>query len=57
MGWDFKGPCEELAERAGLSADAVDLVIVATSTPDYTFPATATQIQTALGITRGVAFT
>jgi len=34
----------------------IDLVIVATSTPDYTFPATATQVQTALGIHRGVAF-
>ena len=42
--------------NAGLTADDIDLVIVATSTPDYTFPATATQIQTALGITRGVAF-
>ncbi len=41
---------------AGLTADDIDLVIVATSTPDYTFPATATLIQAALGITRGVAF-
>ncbi len=42
--------------NAGLTTADIDLVIVATSTPDYTFPATATQIQTALGITRGVAF-
>ena len=42
--------------NAGLTPADIDLVIVATSTPDYTFPATATQIQTALGITRGVAF-
>jgi 3-oxoacyl-[acyl-carrier-protein] synthase-3 len=42
--------------RAGLSAADIDLVIVATSTPDLTFPATATQIQAALGITQGVAF-
>jgi 3-oxoacyl-[acyl-carrier-protein] synthase-3 len=42
--------------RAGLTPDDIDLIIVATSTPDYTFPATATQIQAALGITRGVAF-
>ncbi|MDT2022470.1 beta-ketoacyl-ACP synthase III [Methylocella sp. CPCC 101449] len=41
---------------AGCTADDIDLVIVATSTPDYTFPATATQVQAALGITRGAAF-
>ena len=34
----------------------IDLVIVATSTPDYTFPAVATQVQAALGIVQGVAF-
>ncbi len=34
----------------------VDLVIVATSTPDYTFPAVATQVQAALGIAHGVGF-
>lgn len=43
-------------DNAGLVPADIDLIIVATSTPDYTFPATATQIQTALGITRGVAF-
>lgn len=43
-------------EHAGLSADAVDLIIVATSTPDQTFPATATLIQADLGVTRGAAF-
>ncbi len=42
--------------RAGLTPADIDLLIVATSTPDYTFPATATQIQTALGMTHGVAF-
>ncbi len=41
---------------AGCEPDAIDLVIVATATPDYTFPATATQVQAALGITAGVAF-
>ena len=41
---------------AGLGPDAVDLIIVATSTPDNTFPATATQVQADLGITRGAAF-
>jgi 3-oxoacyl-[acyl-carrier-protein] synthase-3 len=42
--------------HAGLSADAVDLIIVATATPDQTFPATAALIQADLGITRGAAF-
>ncbi|MDE2362100.1 MAG: ketoacyl-ACP synthase III [Hyphomicrobiales bacterium] len=41
---------------AGVDADSIDLVICATSTPDYTFPAAATQIQAGLGITKGVAF-
>jgi len=53
-----------LATRAGAAALAdasvdagdVDLVIVATSTPDETFPATATRVQSALGITKGAAF-
>ena len=41
---------------AGMDAQEIDLIIVATATPDHTFPATATQIQAALGITHGVAF-
>lgn len=41
---------------AGLTADDIDLVIVATSTPDYTFPAVATQIQAGLGMYHGAAF-
>ena len=43
-------------EYAGLKAADVDLIIMATSTPDKTFPATATQVQADLGITRGAAF-
>ena len=43
-------------DQAGCVPTDVDLVIVATATPDYTFPATATQVQAALGITAGVAF-
>ncbi|MGH1587230.1 beta-ketoacyl-ACP synthase III [Methylobacterium phyllosphaerae] len=43
-------------DDAGLNADDIDLVICATSTPDHTFPATATQIQAALGIHQGAAF-
>jgi 3-oxoacyl-[acyl-carrier-protein] synthase-3 len=42
--------------RAGLTGADIDLVIVATSSPDYTFPAVATQIQARLGMTHGVAF-
>ncbi len=41
---------------AGMSADAIDLIVVATATPDETFPATATRVQAKLGITRGAAF-
>ncbi|WP_375465269.1 beta-ketoacyl-ACP synthase III [uncultured Methylobacterium sp.] len=43
-------------DDADLAGDDIDLVICATSTPDHTFPSTATQIQAALGITRGAAF-
>jgi 3-oxoacyl-[acyl-carrier-protein] synthase-3 len=42
--------------HAGVGADQVDLIVCATSTPHYTFPATATQIQAGLGVTRGAAF-
>jgi 3-oxoacyl-[acyl-carrier-protein] synthase-3 len=41
---------------AGLDPADIDLVICATSTPDHTFPSTATQIQAGLGMTGGVAF-
>src|SRR6202161_3484919 len=40
----------------GLEPADIDLVIVATSTPDYTFPAVATQVQADLGIVDGAAF-
>ncbi|KQO70798.1 3-oxoacyl-ACP synthase [Methylobacterium sp. Leaf87] len=43
-------------DDAGLTAADIDLVICATSTPDHTFPSTATQIQAGLGMTGGVAF-
>jgi 3-oxoacyl-[acyl-carrier-protein] synthase-3 len=42
--------------NAGIGADAIDLIVLATSTPDQTFPATAVTIQDGLGITRGAAF-
>ena len=41
---------------AGLTANDIDLIICATSTPDYTFPSTATMIQNGLGMTHGAAF-
>ncbi|MFO0993354.1 MAG: beta-ketoacyl-ACP synthase III [Hyphomicrobiales bacterium] len=41
---------------AKIDASEIDLIILATSTPDNTFPATATQVQAALGITKGAAF-
>ena len=41
---------------AGLVADDVDAIIVATSTPDLTFPSVATMVQAKLGMTRGFAF-
>jgi 3-oxoacyl-[acyl-carrier-protein] synthase-3 len=41
---------------AGMDASEIDLIIVATATPDNTFPATATQIQAELGISHGAAF-
>lgn len=43
-------------ESSGLSAADIDLVILATATPDHTFPSTATMVQASLGITRGAAF-
>lgn len=43
-------------KAAGVGPDDIDLIIVATATPDYTFPATATVVQNKLGITRGAAF-
>jgi 3-oxoacyl-[acyl-carrier-protein] synthase-3 len=43
-------------EASGRTADDLDLVIVATTTPDLTFPATAARVQAALGVTKGAAF-
>jgi len=42
-------------ENAGIDAGEVDLIVLATATPDSTFPATATQVQAALGC-KGAAF-
>ena len=43
-------------DNAGVDAQSIDLIILATSTPDNTFPATAVEMQTGLGIKHGVAF-
>jgi len=42
--------------NARLEASAIDLIVLATSTPDQTFPATAVSVQAGLGITHGAAF-
>ena len=42
--------------NAHVEADSIDLIVLATSTPDQTFPATAVSVQAGLGITRGAAF-
>lgn len=43
-------------DSAGMDADQIDAIIVATSTPDLTFPSVATMVQAELGMTRGFAF-
>ena len=43
-------------EAAGVTPQDIDLIIVATSTPDNTFPATAVNIQNRLGMKHGAAF-
>ena len=57
-------PTSDLATRAadralsaaGIGADAIDLIVLATSTPDETFPATAVTVQASLGANRAAAF-
>jgi 3-oxoacyl-[acyl-carrier-protein] synthase III len=43
-------------ERAGMSGSDLDLIVLATATPDETFPSTAVKLQARLGMTRGAAF-
>lgn len=47
---------EQSLAESGLSTDDIDLIIVGTVTPDYTFPSVATLVQRNLGIERGAAF-
>ena len=43
-------------ERAGMSGNDLDLIVLATATPDETFPSTAVRVQARLGMKRGAAF-
>jgi len=43
-------------EDAGLTGSDIDLIILATATPDQTFPATAVKVQHAIGMKHGAAF-
>lgn len=43
-------------KNAGLEADDIDAIVVATSTPDLTFPSVATMVQSKIGMTRGFGF-
>ena len=43
-------------DSAGVSADDIDLIVLATSTPDVIFPSTACVLHRKLGVTRGAAF-
>ncbi len=47
---------QKALDRAGVKAADVDLLVVATATPDNTFPATATRVQHRIGMTGGAAF-
>ncbi|WP_199175561.1 beta-ketoacyl-ACP synthase III [Telmatospirillum siberiense] len=47
---------ERALASAGLTGADLDLIVLATATPDNTFPSTATRVQAALGMTRGAAF-
>ncbi|AOW22871.1 3-oxoacyl-ACP synthase [Sphingomonas melonis TY] len=48
--------CRAALESAGIAAQDIDLIVLATATPDQTFPATATKVQAMLGIDDCVAF-
>ena len=45
----------EAISHAGIDAQEIDIIILGTTTPDNTFPSTATKIQAQLGLTRGFA--
>lgn len=47
---------KDCLNKVGFDSNDLDLIILATTTPDYTFPATATKVQAALGMKSGAAF-
>jgi 3-oxoacyl-[acyl-carrier-protein] synthase-3 len=47
---------EQALAKAGITGAELDLIVLATATPDNTFPATATKLQAQLGMTHGAAF-
>lgn len=47
---------QKACEAAGVDPSTIDLIVLATATPDHTFPATATQVQRRLGCRGGIAF-
>jgi 3-oxoacyl-[acyl-carrier-protein] synthase-3 len=47
---------EAALQSAGAAAEDIDLIVLATTTPDETFPATATQVQALIGATKAAAF-
>lgn len=47
---------ERALASAGIKGEDIDLIVLATSTPDETFPATAVKVQAAIGAHRGAAF-
>src|SRR5690606_20722539 len=47
---------EAALAASGVTPDEVDLIVLATATPDYTFPSTATTVQARLGMDHGAAF-
>lgn len=47
---------ERALDMAGVEADSLDMIVLATATPDQTFPASAATVQAALGMTGGFAF-
>ncbi len=47
---------ERALEMAGIDAESLDMIVLATATPDQTFPASAATVQAALGMTSGFAF-
>jgi 3-oxoacyl-[acyl-carrier-protein] synthase III len=50
------GAARRALEHAGLTANDIDLIVLATATPDQTFPSSATKVQATLGISDCIAF-